>query len=184
MKEAKSMEASFYGHNVLGKLTKNYYDNVLGQEMTRELSDIFGRDAKYLIREFVFGLDCLIEIINNPDTPMKKFLTNEDIDQAFIFICQHRARNEQKSEYFGCQVGPAIAEVIAEFFEHKYLRIINYVLMHTRQVLTIKVDGHSYTLSVNKEFSPTTSHAVLWFRDENADDRRISIPFKRVRLVN
>jgi hypothetical protein len=184
MKGAKKMEASFHGHHLLGAITKNYYDQVFGPELTQELVDIFGRDAKYLIREFLFGLDCLIEMIHNPETPIKKFLNNEDVDSQLIFVCQHRARTEQKPELFGCQVGPRIAAIIDEFYEHKYLRIFNYVLMHLRPHLPVPVDGKNYMLYVNKDFSPTTSHAVLYFRDMDQPDKRISIPFKRTRLVS
>ena len=183
MKGVKVMECHSSKVPTLGDLTKNYYHHVFGPELTQELVDIFGRDAKYLIREFLFGLDCLVEIIHNPDTPMKKFLNNEDVDVRLLMLTQHRARTENKPEYYGCQVSPAIAEVIAEFFEHKYLRIFTYVLDKLRPHLLISIDGTQYLLHINKEWSTATSTSVLYFREMGAEDRRISIPFKRKRSL-
>lgn len=167
----------------LGHITENYYNTVFGPEFTQELVDLFGKEAKYLIREFLFGVDCLIEIINDPTTPIKKFLNNEDVDDRLVLLTQHRARTEGKLEYFGCQVPPKTAEVIAEFFELKYLRIFNFVLSKLRKHLVIPVDGKEYTLYVDQEWSTPTSTSVLYFRDMSAEDRRISIPFKRKRLL-
>lgn len=183
MKGVKVMECHNSKVPSLGLLTKNYYHNVLGKELTQELVDIFGKDAKYLIREFLFGVDCLVELINNPETPIKKFLNNEDVDVRLLMVAQHRARTEGKAEYYGCQVSPAIGEVIAEFFEYKYLRIFNYVLDKLRPHLLVSVDGKEYLLHVNKEWSTATSTSVLYFREMGAEDRRISIPFKRKRLM-
>lgn len=183
MKGVNVMECHSSKVPSLGAITKNYYHSVLSPELTQELVDIFGRDAKYLIREFLFGLDCLVEIINNPETPIKKFLNNEDVDARLLGVAQHRARTEGKPEYYGCQVSPAIYAVISEFFEYKYLRIFTYVLDKLRPHLQLTIDGKEYLLHINKEWSTATSTSVLYFRDLSVDDRRISIPFKRKRSL-
>lgn len=183
MKGAKVMECHNSKVPSLGAITKNYYHSVFGPVLTQELVDIFGRDAKYVIREFLFGLDCLVELINHPDTPIRKFLNNEDVDVRLLMVTQHRARTENKQEYYGCQVSPWIYETISEFYEHKYLRIFNFVLTKLRPHLVVPIDGKEYLLHINSEWSTATSTSVLYFRDLGDADRRISIPFKRKRLM-
>lgn len=167
----------------LGNLTEHYYHSVFGPEFTQDLVDTFGKDSKYLIREFLFGVDCLIELINDPHIASYKFLNNEDVDDRLVQLCQMRARTDGVSEYFGCQVGPKQYDLISEFFEMGYLRIINYLCNTISKRLQIPVDGKQYSIFINEEWSTTTSTAILYFKDESLGERRISIPFKRKRLL-
>lgn len=167
----------------LGSLTENYYHSVFGPEFTQSLVDTFGKDSKYLIREFLFGVDCLIELIDDPEIASFKFLNNEDVDERLVSLCQMRARTDGVSEYYGCQVGPKQYDLISEFFERKYLRIINYLCSTISRRLTIPLDGKVYSIFINEDWASSTSTAVIYFRDESTSERRISIPFKRKRLL-
>ena len=168
----------------MGNLTEHYYHSVFGPEFTQELVDTFGKDAKYLIREFLFGVDCMIELINDPSIPSFKFLNNEDVDERLVTMCQMRARTDNISEYYGCQVGPRQYELISEFFEYGYLRIFHYLCSTISKRLVIPVDGKTYSLFINEDWASSTSTSVMYFRDESVHERRISIPFKRKRLLS
>ena len=178
------MEAHISTVPCLGTITENYYNNVFGPELTQALTDIFGRDSKYLIREFLFGLDCLVELVNDPKVPKGKFLNNSDVDERLVEVCQKRARMENKQEYFGCQVNPATMDLIEEFFEHKYLRLITFVLAKVNSHLPVKVNDGTYLLYITKEWSTQTNTSVIYFRDMENEENRISIPFHRKRTIS
>lgn len=167
----------------LGKLFQNYFDHVFSPKFTGELITIFGKDSKYLIREFLFGMDCLVEIINDPDTPTKRMLNNVDVTVELAELAQVGAGNLNRKELTGCQVGSKTTMIIEDFFDGGYLPIINYVLTNLRAHLIVPVDNGEYSVSINRDFSPDTGHAILYFRDMRNPDRRFSLPFNRTRLT-
>jgi len=183
MKEAISMEGLHVEKDQLGEMTLNYFHKVLTPEFTAELIKVFGNNSKYLIKEFIFGVDCLIEIINTPGTPMKRLLNNSDVDGKLVFVLQNRARIERKPEFYGCQVTQATYDVIEEFFDRGYLPILYYVLCRVRPFLAFKVDGAEFVLSISRDFCNSTSHGVVYFKSLDDPEKRISIPFRNKRLT-
>ena len=168
----------------LGKLFQNYFDHVLTPEFTKELVTIFGKESKYLICEFLFGMDCLVEIINDPETPTRRMLNNADVTPLLAELALAGAGNLSRKELTGCQVSLKTTQVIEDFFDGFYLPIINYVLVNLRPHIAVPMDGREYSISINRDFSPETGHAILYFRDVHNPDRRFSIPFNRKRLTN
>jgi len=167
----------------LGKLFQNYFDHVFTPNLTAELVTIFGKDSKYLIREFLFGMDCLVEIINDPQTPTRRMLNNVDVTPLLAELALAGAGNLSRKELTGCQVSLKTTQVIEDFFDGSYLPIINYVLTSLRPHIVVPMDGGEYSISINRDFSPETGHAILYFRDVRNPDRRFSLPFNRSRLT-
>lgn len=166
----------------LSKLFQNYFDRVLTPALVEELVTIFGKDSKYLIREFLFGLDCLVEIINDPATPVKRMLNNVDVTPLLANMAQTGEGALSRKELTGCQVSPKTTAIIDEFFDRGYIPIINYVLTNLRPHIIVSVDSGEYSVSINRDFSPETGHAILYFRDLQNPERRFSLPFNRSRL--
>lgn len=181
MNEAMKMEESHVEE--LGNFSLNYFNEVLTPDFVKELMGIFGVNSKYLIKEFIFGMDVLVEMVNSPVVPMKCLLNNVDVTDAFVFQMKNKAIMEGKSEFYGCQVGASVTDLINEFFERKYLRLFNYVLSETRYHLIIPFDGVEYRLSINKTLNTDTRHCSINFKRMDYEDRRIAIPFHFYRLV-
>jgi hypothetical protein len=183
MNEAMKMEESYVDADTLGNYSLNYFNEVLSPDFVKELMAIFGLNAKHLIKEFIFGVDILVELVNSPTVPMKRLLNNKDVTDALVFKMKDRAFSEGKPEYYGCQVNAYVTDLIDEFFERKYLRLFNYVLSETRPHLVIKLDGSEYLLTINKALSLSTQHCSVNFKNLGDGDRRIVIPFNTKRLT-
>lgn len=183
MNEAMQMEESYGDVEELGSFSLNYFNKVLTPDFVKELMAIFGLNAKYLIKEFIFGIDVLVEMVNSPAVPMKRLLNNPDVTDALVFKMKDRAFSENKPEYYGCQVNAYTADLIDEFFERRYLRLFNYVLSETRAHLVIPINGSEYLLTINKVLSLSTKHCSVNFKHLGDGDRRIVIPFNASRLI-
>lgn len=183
MSEAMKMEETYERVNELGSFSLNYFNQVLTPDLTKELMGIFGLNAKTLIKEFIFGMDLLAELVNDPTVPMKRLLNNKDVTDALIFRMKDKAFIDGKPEYHGCQVNPYTAELIEEFSERKYLRLFNYVLSELRPHLIVPFDGGHYLVTINRTLSVATGHCSINFKNMKDTEHRIIIPFNVDRLI-
>lgn len=167
----------------LGSFSLNYFNRVLTPNLVKSLMGVFGGQSKQLIKEFIFGLDLLVELVNDEQVPLKRLLNNSDVNEALVFNMKNKAIMEGKTEYYGCQISPKATALIEEFFEYKYIRLFNYVLQDLKAPKIIYFNGSYYVISINRRLSVSTKHCALNFKQVEHTERRIIIPFNYDRLV-
>lgn len=184
MKGVKKMEGNYVETGVLGNFTLGYFNKVLTPDFTKELMGVFGINSKALIKEFIYGMDLLVELMETEGTPTQRLLNNRDVTDSLVFVMQNKARLDKKAVYFGCSVSARVTEMIDELFEYKYLRLFNFVMSKLRPHLIIPFDGNEYLVTINKTLSVASGHCSLTIRPLNQLSRKYTIPFNHSRLVN
>lgn len=160
-----------------------YFNKVLNQEFVTLFMQHMG-DTRNL-EEFVFAIDTLIEISKSPSFPSGKLLNNADITlrgSRAAFAFNQLARSTKDSTYYGCQVSPATAELIQEFFEHKYIKLISeFFIKAGFPFAMFTLDGVQIHLTLNRSFNMVRDYAALKMTIAGTGNE-VYIPFLKSRL--
>lgn len=169
--------------SVTGVRHIGYFNKVLNQEFVTLFVRHMGETHK--LEEFVFAIDNLIDISRSPSFPSGKLLNNADITlrgSRAAFAFNQLARSTKDSAYYGCQVGPATAELIQEFFEHKYIKLISEFFIKSGFPFAVfTLDGVQFHLTLNRSFNMVRDYAALKLTVAGTGDE-VYIPFLKSRL--
>jgi hypothetical protein len=139
---------------------------------------------KEVLDELVFALDLLKDITRTPNYPQNRLLNTEDIittGSAAVCVFNDFAKRAHEPSMYGCAVGAETADLVKEFMETGYLRVLATVVKHfKRESLMLTLDNESVQISL-KRFSPHPEFGLLTYNNYN-EETVVMFPFHLVRL--
>jgi len=138
---------------------------------------------KTVLREIVYGVDHLTEMVDMPDCPVDCTLMTVDLEHYklesfFLFDQLFRATNNKTWKIN--LPAPAVKKHLAEFFNRRYIETFHFILERMGiDELELKVDNVRYSIEFN-EIIPESKLFIFHFT--NLDTRQmINLPFARRR---
>jgi len=139
---------------------------------------------KEVMDDMVFGLDLLKDITRTPNYPQNRLLNTDDIiatGSAAVCVFNDFAKRAHEPSMYGCAVGPETADLVKEFMDSGYLRVIATLVKHfKRDSIMLTLDGESVQISL-KRFSPHPEFGLLTYNNFNLETS-VMLPFHLVRL--
>lgn len=160
-----------------------YFRKVLNKEFVDLFLRVTNNDVRSL-QEFVYGIDCLVDISRSPSFPSGRLINTVDVSPRIAGILGQAARVTKDHSLFGCQVSPETSELVSEFFEYDYLKVFAEFLQKVKQPFCyLELDGVAFNF--NFVHTLCAIREVSAFRFSNVKDGvDVCIPFNKSRITD
>lgn len=139
--------------------------------------------VKNVLREMVYGVDHLRDLLEMPECPVGKTLVTKDLEHYklesfFLFDQLFRATNNDCWKI--SLPTPGVKQELDEFFNRGYIEMFHFIMGRMGvEELEFKVDHVRYSIEFN-EIIPSSKLFIFHFN--NLDSRQgINLPFARRR---
>jgi hypothetical protein len=158
-----------------------YFKKILNTEFVDTFLNTMGSVQK--LKEFVYAVDLLIEISESPLLPSGRLLNNCDVTTKAALTWAQQARYGRDRQLFGCQVSSQVAELIQEFFDYGYPKLLGELFTKTRfRFAAFTLHNVQYQLIFTREFNVLSEYAAIKLISNNTDID-VFIPFLQTRLA-
>ena len=165
---------------------------VTHDEITKSLNIGFVREFNEtklhtdVLREFVFALDHLNELVKTANYPNNRLLNTPDISEtgsAAVCTFNDFAKRAHEPPMYGCAVGEETTASIEEFLKLDYPRVISSLLkVLKRDSVMCTLDLDSVQISL-KPFTPHPEFGLITFNNYNEETVAL-IPFHLTRITD
>lgn len=159
-----------------------YFRKVLNKQFVDLFLRVNNNDVR-LLQEFVYGIDCLVDISRSPSFPSGRLINTPDVNPRIASILGQAARITKDYSLFGCQVSSATSELVEEFFEYNYLKVFSDLLQKVKLPFCyFELDGVAFNF--NFVHSVCAIREISAFRFSNVNDGvEVCIPFNKSRIT-
>lgn len=137
-----------------------------------------------VLREFVFALDHLEELVDTHNFPNARLLNTPDIattGQVAVNVFNDLARRGQDQGLWGCAVGAETADVIERFLRCDYLKTLALVFKYLRRdSIMLTLDGLNLQIAL-KQHTAHPEFGMLVYNNFN-NDTEVMLPFHLTRI--
>lgn len=186
MNQALALEGINGVKPVLAEVKTNhigYYRKIMNPEFVELWMEKIKDTQK--LREFVYGIDALVEIGDYDGFPSGRLLNNPD-----VYAKPHRggvmftnaAKLTRIPSLRGVQVGARVEGLISDFYDRGYLKLFNELFTATgMNFASFTLDNVSYELILTRTYMLVPGYSTLLLKD-NTSGNEVFIPFLSGRL--